>query len=78
VTDLDAILATIIRRAPELRTAGVVTLTVDGVTLALREPDTAAPVADDPTPEPALIDDPDTYPTGKVPGFERPADLPRR
>ena len=72
-------LTVIAEHAPKLRVAGVQSLTIDGIALVLAPPDDPAPLKDE---ESELVDpanDPLTYGrTGKVPGFDRPSDLPER
>ncbi len=78
--DLEAKLRLVVDFAPKLRAAGVASLTVDGVTMALVDvaPPAADATPDAPAPEPAAEDDPETYgrpPGSRPPGFTRPEDL---
>ncbi len=75
--DLDAVLSTVIKRAPGLRSAGVTTITIDGVSFALAPPEvvpTRAAIDDVPDEDYSdPLDDPKTY--GRMtgtPGFQRP------
>ena len=65
---------TVIKRAADLRAAGVTTVTVDGCSVTLAPPEAVEPVDVKPT----IEDDPRgplysaaTYPNGAVPGFTR-------
>ena len=68
----------LVKRAPELRAAGVTSLTCDGisVTLAPAAPEPADEWVETP-PQPDHTDplsDPATYPNGVVPSFDRADD----
>jgi hypothetical protein len=71
-------LSLIVERAPLLRGAGVQILKIDGIELVLAPPDAPEPKPAEVTKEPkGDLDDPMTYgSTERVPGFERPDDLP--
>lgn len=68
----------VVNNAARLRADGVTSLTIGDVSISLA-PTEPAPLSVEAKSEPTNpADDPDTYGmTGKVPGFERPADLPR-
>jgi hypothetical protein len=77
--DLPGLLALIEERAPRLRTAGVQSLIVGGVTMVLApaDPPQAVDIVEDDQPR-SLMDDPEAYglpPDADVPGFQRPNDL---
>lgn len=74
--DAAALVDLMIARAADLRAAGITSLSLDGiaVTLAAAAPEEPeAEPGDDSPPEPIdPLNDPSTYPGGKVPGFTRP------
>jgi len=77
---LDERLTLIAAHAPKLRTAGIQSIEIDGISLTLAPPDAPEPAKADEQKDPTSdADDPVTYGrTEHVPGFERPSDLPVR
>lgn len=73
------LIALIIARAPALHAAGVTSLSIDGFAVTLTAP--PAPVAALPEPPAATqhidpMQDPATFPGGRIPGFTRPKTIP--
>lgn len=78
-TEIDNMIALLVRCAPELREAGITSLTIGDVSLTLAD---APPLdlrgvevasADAPPPPPTdPMADPASYPGGRIPGFVRP------
>jgi hypothetical protein len=68
------LLTLIAERAPSLRAAGVLQVSIDGLGAVLA-PDAPMPSSmPAPKPRPSYVDpleDPDTFPTGRVPGYKR-------
>lgn len=66
----------LIRRAPALYAAGVTSLSMDGFAVTLSAPASELPDAEDAPPPPKQhidpMQDPASYPSGRVPGFTRP------
>jgi hypothetical protein len=65
---------------PRLRVAGYQSFELEGIRAVLTPPDAPEPKPEKTEAEPSSpLNDPDTYgSSGKVPGFERPSDLPVR
>ncbi len=75
-TAADALIDLIISRAPALIAAGVTSLSMDGLAVMLAPPPAPAAHVDEPSAPTQHIDpmqDPATYPGGRIPGFSRPA-----
>lgn len=66
----------LIAKAPAMRRAGILNLSIDGLSVVLAEdvPDPVKPDKHDATPPEPLdpMNDPATYGGGPVPGFQRP------
>jgi hypothetical protein len=79
--DPDVMLLLFVKRAPDLRAAGITSVSLDGFTVTLGPPDPVhtapePPEGDAPPPPPEPSDNPmqdaATYGGGRVPGFQKP------
>lgn len=74
LNDLRAQLAVIAEHAPQLRAAGVLQVSIDGVGAVLAPADPVPSSGPAPKPRPVYADpleDPDTFAGGRVPGYKR-------
>jgi len=71
-----ALLDLVIARAADLHAAGITSLSLDGIAVTIAAPPVKPDAPEDAAPPAEAhtdpLNDPSTYPGGKVPGFTRP------